>query len=266
MIPQDACPNAVEPLRRTSLVGVLAALLGIVVGALLGLSPPRALAAPPSSATTVYTYDGHRHTAVRTPIITERGPPSSPAPNARYDANGRLRLDASPDANVPATPATYRYDDVTRSVHCARRSCGAAEPVGSAEASPVIVRRSDVAAEGATAALPRLTGTIADSFEGGAYTTQTFKAGTTFYRAEGSGQGIGSFFGMVKPGSAAEAEKLFNIAKWGNNADVVSTYRLTSDTTMYMGRVAGGEGMQALVPRGSDLGSLFKMLGQEPLP
>lgn len=114
--------------------------------------------------------------------------------------------------------------------------------------------------------LPKLTGSIAESFEGGAYTTQTFKAGTTFYRAEGSGQGIGSFLGLSKPTTAADAEKLFNIAKWGNNADVVTTYRLTQDTTMYVGDVAGGAGRQALLPRGASPGSLFQQLGQEPLP
>jgi RHS repeat-associated protein len=121
---------------------------------------------------------------------------------------------------------------------------------------------SSLAAE---ASLPSLTGSIAASFEGGAYTTQTFKAGTTFYRAEGSGQGIGSFFGFSKPATASDADKLYNIAPWGNNADVVTTYRLTQDTTMYVGDVAGGTGRQALLPRGSSPESLFQQVGQEPL-
>ncbi|MBI3686593.1 MAG: hypothetical protein HY241_04510 [Actinobacteria bacterium] len=118
----------------------------------------------------------------------------------------------------------------------------------------------------ARAALPKLVGSIADSFAGGAYTTQTSRAGTTFYRAEGAKQGIGSFFGFAKPATASDADKLYNIVKWGNNADVVTTYRLTQDTTMYVGDVAGGTGRQALLPRGTDPGSIFAQIDQESLP
>jgi hypothetical protein len=118
----------------------------------------------------------------------------------------------------------------------------------------------------ADTALPKLSGSIADSFAGGSYTTQTFKAGTTFYRAESTGQGAGSFFGVAKPGTAADAEKMYNIAKWGNKAEVVTSYRLTQDTTMYFGDVAGGSGQQALLPRGTSPGRVFQQVGQEPLP
>jgi hypothetical protein len=97
--------------------------------------------------------------------------------------------------------------------------------------------------------LPPLTGTIAESFEGGVYWTHQFKAGTKLYRAEGAEQGIGSFFGRAMPASAAEAEDLYNIAKWGNPADVVGTYVLKADATLYVGRVKGGQGIQVLVPR-----------------
>jgi hypothetical protein len=132
--------------------------------------------------------------------------------------------------------------------------CGA----GASRALP----RAIVAAEGA---LPELSGTVADSFEGGSYTTQTFKAGTTFYRAEGANQGVGSFLGLTEPSSAADAEELYNIAKWGNPAEIVSTYTLTEDTTMYVGQVAGGTGTQALLPAGVSPGSVLRLVGQRSL-
>lgn len=85
-------------------------------------------------------------------------------------------------------------------------------------------------------------------------------------RAEGADQGIGSFFGLAKPATAADAEKMYNIAKWGNNDEVVSTYRLTQDTAMYVGDVAGGTGQQVLLPRGTSATSVFQQVGQERLP
>ncbi|WP_308466733.1 hypothetical protein [Rathayibacter soli] len=117
-----------------------------------------------------------------------------------------------------------------------------------------------------TAELPALGGSLAESFEGSEYAVQTFDAGTTFYRAESTEQGVGSFFGFEKPMSSADAEDLFNLAKWGNDADVVSTYTLTADTPMYVGKVAGGAGHQALLPRGLDPLTAFKLATKETLP
>ncbi|MDQ1748850.1 MAG: hypothetical protein QOD07_3113 [Frankiaceae bacterium] len=116
-----------------------------------------------------------------------------------------------------------------------------------------------------TAGLPALTGTLESSFQDGAYAVQTLKAGTVLYRAENVGQGIGRFFAATKPASAADAEKLYNLAKWRNGSEVVTTYRLTSDTTMYVGRVAGGEGDQVLVPTDLQPQDLFEFVDQERL-
>jgi len=43
------------------------------------------------------------------------------------------------------------------------------------------------------------------------------------------------------------------------------TYRLTEDVTMYYGRVAGGEGYQALIPRGVDPSAILRQVGARPL-
>jgi hypothetical protein len=53
---------------------------------------------------------------------------------------------------------------------------------------------------------------------------------------------------------ASRAQEAYNIFKWGNPADVQRTYELTQDTLMYYGRVAGGEGYQALIPSGTSTG------------
>lgn len=129
-------------------------------------------------------------------------------------------------------------------------------------------RAEDVAkaAETAASALPKLTGSIAESFEGGTYATRTFKAGTEFYRAEGWGASApGRFLGTEAVSTRAEAEAAYNIAKWGNPSQVMRTYRLTEDVTMYYGRVAGGEGYQALIPRGVDPGAVLRQVGARPL-
>jgi hypothetical protein len=123
------------------------------------------------------------------------------------------------------------------------------------------------AVTGVTAALPPLTGTIAESFEDGVYESVTFKTGTAFYRAEGEDQGIGSFLGLSKPSTAQEAEKLYNIAGWDNKTEVVSTYRLVQDQTMYVGKVAGGSGIQALLPQSiDDPSAVLEKTSQEVLP
>lgn len=191
---------------------------------------------------------------------------SAPAAGAAQTRLGARLGDIASKAT--ATPSTS-YDAAAQHSSASGDEHGPAAPVIRASARAAKVSSGDpfrpasnfVAAE---TALPKLTGSFADSFAGGTYTTQTFKAGTTFYRAEGADQGIGSFFGLTKPSTAADAEKMYNLEKWNNSADVVSTYRLTQDTTMYVGDVAGGTGQQALLPRGS--GNVFQQAGQESLP
>lgn len=81
-------------------------------------------------------------------------------------------------AQSSATPdgITYGHDDGPPRV-AARTASDVADTASAARACGVSsghlepAAHSGVAAEGAGAALPKLTGTIADSFEGGAYTT-----------------------------------------------------------------------------------------------
>jgi RHS repeat-associated protein len=114
--------------------------------------------------------------------------------------------------------------------------------------------------------LPKLTGTIAESFEGAHYTARTFKAGTTFYRAEArNAKAPGRFLGTEAADTQREAEAAYNIAKWGNPAHVMRRYELTQDVTLYYGKVAGGEGYQALIPRGIDPESVLRLRGMRPV-
>lgn len=57
----------------------------------------------------------------------------------------------------------------------------------------------------------------------------------------------------------------YNIVKWGNPAEVVRTYVLEKDVTMYFGRVDGGEGYQALIPEDLDPESILRLVGARPL-
>ena len=87
-----------------------------------------------------------------------------------------------------------------------------------------------------------------------------------FYRAEAwNATGPGSFLGTESVDTSAEAEQAYNLAKWGNPAQVLRTYRLTESTTMYFGKVAGGEGYQALIPRGVDPSSILQLVSVKSL-
>lgn len=48
----------------------------------------------------------------------------------------------------------------------------------------------------------------------------------------------------TEPASAAEAEMLYNIADYGNSITTVSKYLIPEGATVYMGKVAGGTGVQ----------------------
>lgn len=127
-------------------------------------------------------------------------------------------------------------------------------------------RRWQPAGVAAEAGLPKLTGSIAESFAGGQYSSVTFKAGQRFHRAEAWGASKpGRFLGMEGADTAAGAEQAYNIAKWGNPAQVIRSYELTEDVTMYYGRVAGGEGYQAFIPGGIDPAAILRFVSARPL-
>jgi hypothetical protein len=161
--------------------------------------------------------------------------------------------------------------DATRCGGGSGSSCAAAgvgfTPWGKVKKYISLVKAARKARVGkAATGLPKLTGTIAKSFEGGIYSAKTFKAGTTFYRAEPwDASGPGRFLGTQAIESRAEADAAYNLAKWGNPAQVMRTYTLTKAVTLYYGRVAGGEGYQALIPKGLDPLSVLRAKGARPL-
>jgi hypothetical protein len=74
-------------------------------------------------------------------------------------------------------------------------------------------------------------------------------AGSIIYRVENAGaRGPGRWLGLTKPSTRREGEALYNVRKFANNLDVVSTYEVTEDVPVYVGRVAGGDGWQFLIP------------------
>jgi len=118
------------------------------------------------------------------------------------------------------------------------------------------------------AALPVLEGSERESFTGGRYVLRTLRRGDVVARAENTGQGVGGFVGPVMPRTAAHAEQMSNIAKWGNYSEVARAYRVTEDVTVYAGKVAGGTGRQYLLPKvaGDWLpGRVLEPIGERPL-
>jgi hypothetical protein len=122
-------------------------------------------------------------------------------------------------------------------------------------------------AQAAEEPLPALKGSIAESFKDGQYSTRTFKAGTTFYRAEAwNATGPGSFLGTEPVDISNEAEQAYNLDMWNNPREVMRIYQLNQDLTMYYGEVAGGEGYQTLIPRGINPADVLTQIGARALP
>jgi len=97
--------------------------------------------------------------------------------------------------------------------------------------------------------LPKLRGSFAEAFEG-TPVIKTLKPGTLLYRSEAlEAKGPGPWFGTQLTQSAARADRWWNIGIWGNPMEVVRTYRVVQEVTVYYGRVAGGRGTQILFPR-----------------
>jgi hypothetical protein len=65
------------------------------------------------------------------------------------------------------------------------------------------------------------------------------------FRAEGGKSGIyGRWMGTVKPDSAYQGEKLYNVFEYGNDLIEVSTYTPLYTAKGWVGPVKGGEGIQ----------------------
>ncbi len=116
--------------------------------------------------------------------------------------------------------------------------------------------------------LPALAGLpdrVARTFSGGRYSARTLADDLVVYRAEGGKAGrFGRWFGATRPGSAAEAERLYNTVSYGNDLLEVSAYRIRAGTSVYEGRVAGGTGTQYYLsnPRAAGV----ELLNSKPLP
>ena len=112
---------------------------------------------------------------------------------------------------------------------------------GSTPTAPVVAAAS--AGAGST-----LSPSVASSFADGQYQPWVATEDTILYRAESEGQGVGSFFGTEAPADSLDAEVMYNINKWGNNATTLSTYQIPAGTTGFIGPVAGGSGVQIFIP------------------
>jgi RHS repeat-associated protein len=93
-----------------------------------------------------------------------------------------------------------------------------------------------------------LPSSVASSFANGQYQPWVATEDTILYRAEAEGQGVGSFFGTQAPADSLDAEIMYNITKWGNNATTLSTYQIPAGTTGFIGPVEGGSGVQIFIP------------------
>jgi hypothetical protein len=105
-----------------------------------------------------------------------------------------------------------------------------------------------------------------EAFADGVYETVTLPAGSVIYRVENAGaRGPGRWLGLTKPATRLEGEALYNVRKFGNNLDVVRTYEVTEDIAVYVGRVAGGDGWQFLIPDNLSPADVLRRAGEDPL-
>jgi hypothetical protein len=109
---------------------------------------------------------------------------------------------------------------------------------------------------------PPLPPDVAVTFRGGVYTAEYLPTERVAYRAEG--RTYGQYYGAVRPDSAAMAERLYNVAMYGNDLTQVSAYRIPAGTLVYRGWVEGGTGYQYYVAHPLEAG--VELLWTEPLP
>jgi hypothetical protein len=114
----------------------------------------------------------------------------------------------------------------------------------------------------ASETIPQLAPRIAETFQNGEYAARQLQSDLTVYRAEGVQ--MGRWFGAVRPDSAAMAERMYNVATFGNDLTQVPTYVIPEGAVVYEGLVEGGTGWQTFVPNPAEAG--VGLLGAEPLP
>ncbi len=96
--------------------------------------------------------------------------------------------------------------------------------------------------------LPDLKGSQREAFDGHIFKGE-YEPGEILFQAQRAGQkGAGNWFGPLRPKDSDHAESLFNIRRWGNNAEQIKAYVVKERVSGYAGKVAGGEGHQFLIP------------------
>ena len=116
--------------------------------------------------------------------------------------------------------------------------------------------------------LPKLTDSYKDAFKNGEYSLRTFEKGDIIYRSPQLDRMVdapGKWFGTRRTVTKEGTESLYNLQKWGNPLESVRTYELTTDVTVYYGKVAGGNGYQILFPQDINPGSVLEFLKEAPL-
>ena len=97
---------------------------------------------------------------------------------------------------------------------------------------------------------------------------RTFKKGEKIYRSPSSSaeeQGDPSrWFGTRKTLTEAGTESQYKVNKYGKR-EVIRTYEVTEDVTLYYGKVAGGKGYQALFPKDVRPSQVLKFKEEVPL-
>lgn len=114
--------------------------------------------------------------------------------------------------------------------------------------------------------LPRLSSFTAESFEG-TPAIRTLKPGDILYCGENIGQDyMSNFYGKTALQSSLKADEFYNIFKQGNKAQVLTNYEVTKEVTIYGGKVAGGKGVQILIPEDVDPNIVLKRVSTTSLP
>ena len=83
---------------------------------------------------------------------------------------------------------------------------------------------------------------VAITFENSGYRVAELNDDLIVFRGEG--KAYGSWYGLERPTCAAQAERLYNAVDYGNDLTEISTYRIPKGSTIYEGKVAGGDGYQ----------------------
>jgi len=109
---------------------------------------------------------------------------------------------------------------------------------------------------------PPLPANVARTFTNGQYTSRVLEHDLVGYRGEGSR--FGRWLGPVRPSSAADAERMYNVIDYGSDLIEVSEYVIPKGTLIYEGPVAGGTGTQVYVANPRAVG--VRLVGTQPLP